>query len=232
MIGPQSSLYIRLGSDMGKVSRRLMVGFTAALGLGLAGCAKDGGGASGTPTSSQASVQASAVESGPPLIVEVAPQQGEGSTVEIAPGVNMTLPSALGSFTDDGSSRRRARYYEAINSFGLIVVDTSTFKVDAPGMVARGEWKASKDQVTTLSALVETTWPGAEYAWTWTWTQAADASVFDPESKAAGTVTGDGAALLMRTTGGQDLYIVALAPQGEFEGSAPLAALESLTISG
>lgn len=220
---------------MDKVSRRLMIGLTAALGVGLAGCAGGGGSASGSPTPTstpEASLPAGAVESGPPLLVEVEPRSSEGETLEIAPGVSMTLPPALGSLPDDGSSPRRARYYVASEDFGLLAVDTSAFRVDAPGMVARGEWEASQSQVTTLSALVETTWPGAEYAWTWTWTQVADAAVFDPEGGAPGTVSVDGAALLMRTTGGQDLYIGAFAPQGKLEGSAPLAALESLTISG
>ena len=224
---------------MDKVSRRSMVGLTAVLGIGLAGCAKDDGSASETPTpeassetpTSETSPSADVVESGPPLLVEVEPRSIDGETVEIAPGASMTLPPDLGSLPDDGSSPRRARYYAASDDFGLLAVDTSAFRVDAPGMAARGEWEASKSQVTTLSALVETTWPGAEYAWTWTWTQTADAAVFDPDGRASGTVTVDGAALLMRTTTGQDLYIAAFAPQGTLEESTPLAALESLTIS-
>ncbi|MDO4242960.1 MAG: hypothetical protein Q4C85_04250 [Actinomyces sp.] len=177
-----------------------------------------------------ASTPAGTVESGPPLIVEVTQQSTDGTSIEVVTGVSVTLPSTLGSFSDSSSAKRRARYYAATDDFGLIAVDTASFKVDAPGMAARGEWEASREQVTELSALMETTWPGAEYAWTWTWTQSADASVFDPEGGAAGVVAVDGAALLMRTTAGQDLYLAAFAPQGELEGSAPLAALESLSI--
>lgn len=166
---------------------------------------------------------------GKPLLVTPSPASFDGTVVEVADGVSMTIPSVMGDLKDWGPNRVKAVYHTTAEDLGMIDVDTATFDFDTVNLQARSEWQAYAKDDASPSELVQVSWPGAVDAYAFTWSQSADLSVFEPGL--SGSVQVDGAALLLRTESGQDVYLAAYAAAGELNGNPAVAALNSVTLT-
>ncbi|MCL3777082.1 MULTISPECIES: hypothetical protein [unclassified Actinomyces] len=176
-------------------------------------------------TSSAVTPDLDAEREDPQLVPSPAPTDGE--TFEAAADVHLTVPSAL-THTTTKDGQTRWLYYVSDEDCGMLDVVAAPFFWGTAAEEADDQWQAYVDDTDSASALVQVEWPGAADAWSWTWEQVADRAVFD--GSLSGVVNVSGVSVILTTEGGQDLRVTAYAPAGALEGSAAVAAMQSLVL--